>query len=476
MKYTISQKQDVNQGLILTVEIPAADVDWHALYTLEADLPRFVVPFHYHQVDDVVELTFQPGDRRMLRYIGGDRKAEEYAELFINLLTPFQTCGDWFLMPLCFAVDFDWIFLEGTNNFASYLYFPVKEDCVTTEDIMELIRRVNNSVHVNDQELENKVLRTITDNNFRIADFMRIFQNVSSGQKTQPAEVVVVEDQGEKEENAGRKSGSGRRGLGGFLSDKSAKGEKPEKPAKTDKGAAVQRVDPDFADLDDDDDDDGLDIRISGANGKGDRNANKGEKGGLFGKLFGSSGEKQAKKNSRKESKRRNRDKYEEDLAQDDDEDAGYQVIGGSAVEVIPDKGHVGDGFYDGNSGTVVIEKGKSGYTGPRLEYAGRGNHEPVIEIRMGHKNMFKIGRFDTVLNKKQSDFEFPADTKEVSRRHAVIEKRNGSYYLVDIGSLAGTYVNDFQIGLNEQYKLNNGDQVSFGMAGAVYYFYSGEE
>lgn len=51
-------------------------------------------------------------------------------------------------------------------------------------------------------------------------------------------------------------------------------------------------------------------------------------------------------------------------------------------------------------------------------------------------------------------------DDVTVSRDHAVIVRREGSYYLDDCGSLNGTYVNRHRI---ESHQLGDGDELQIG-------------
>src|SRR5688572_14999685 len=51
-------------------------------------------------------------------------------------------------------------------------------------------------------------------------------------------------------------------------------------------------------------------------------------------------------------------------------------------------------------------------------------------------------------------------DNDSVSRRHCRIEKRNTQWYVVDLESTNGTYVND---DLVKEYQLRRGDQVKIG-------------
>ena len=478
MKYSISQKNDINHGVMLTVQLPAEEVDWNALHTLEVDLPGFVVPFHYHMVDDMVEMTFQPGSRRMLRYFGGEKRTDDYAQMFIKLLNPLQICMDWFMNPMCLVLDFNWVYMDGSDDTISYLYLPVKEAFMSLDDLVQMVRLVNNNVTISDAALENKVLHSITDDCFTISEFLKIFQSAAE-RKPEVVQVKVTPKVPEKLPEKEIK-----------IPEKIEKPVEPKKSKKEPKAAVAEKKTKErqpevqqFADIPDDDDD----LFISDQwNNEKDKQTEKSD--GLFKKLFGSNEEKQREKEEKKQKQRekelekqleKQREKEDRRRKKEEKKNGAkvnnHNVISGAVELVNSEQEEKRDPFAElfskNGSQTVVMDKTYAA-SGTRLEYIGRGDHEPVIAIRMGKSNMFKIGRFDTVLNEKQSDFEFPANTKEVSRRHAVIELIDGAYYLVDIGSMAGTYVNGHRLGLNEKFLLQSGDMVSFGKAGADYAFY----
>ena len=81
----------------------------------------------------------------------------------------------------------------------------------------------------------------------------------------------------------------------------------------------------------------------------------------------------------------------------------------------------------------------------------------------------FTVGRVDVVLGHAQSDFEFPAETKAVSRRHAAISCDGEGYIIQDLGSKAGTFVNGVRLQSQVLYRLENGSTVSYGTGGADY-------
>ena len=452
MRYEISPKNNVNHGTMLSVRIPVVDVDWTALYTLEEDRPDFIVPFRYHHMDDEIELTFLPENRRMLRYFGGERSSAEYSALFTNLMIPLQSCSDWFLQPFCFVLDFDWIFYDSATQAISYLYFPVKEECASVNEIVEMIRQVNNSFRVDNQKLENKVLRTITNNNFRISEFMGIFKDNQPHKDidTQPAiniQKVQPKKEAEVDDGIQRKP----------VVENSIDVEKPSKRVIISSRDVLTNDDPD----------DELFINLSDESQKSKKDKKKkqdiepGQKG-LFSKIFGKKEEKREKQTPKK-----GEETPEDTSSRSVISGAVEEMVKVSREKTVPPM----QPQFQRDSETVLVPQNPCAASSARLVYRGNGNFPAMIEIDMRQKRMFSIGRFDSILNRKQSDFEFPADTAEVSRRHAVIEIINDEYYLVDIGSLAGTFVNNTQIELNKHVLLNNGDEVSFGEAGADYVF-----
>lgn len=106
----------------------------------------------------------------------------------------------------------------------------------------------------------------------------------------------------------------------------------------------------------------------------------------------------------------------------------------------------------------------------PCLQYVGPKSDMPQrIDVHMSENGRFTIGRFDVVVGRPQSDFEFEKNTKGVSRHHAVIEKQGRKYAICDLQSSAGTYVNENKINPGGSVVLQDDDRVSFGYDGADY-------
>jgi pSer/pThr/pTyr-binding forkhead associated (FHA) protein len=60
----------------------------------------------------------------------------------------------------------------------------------------------------------------------------------------------------------------------------------------------------------------------------------------------------------------------------------------------------------------------------------------------------------------RETDSAVFLDDVTVSRKHAVVERRDEGWFVVDRGSLNGTYVNGEQV---DRTKLSTGDEVQIG-------------
>lgn len=85
-----------------------------------------------------------------------------------------------------------------------------------------------------------------------------------------------------------------------------------------------------------------------------------------------------------------------------------------------------------------------------RLKQIGSDGAESVAV----HKTPFFIG-------KRKGNVDYWIDQEGVSRYHAKITKEEGEYYITDLNSMNGTYVNENLVGIYEKKKINNGDLIS---------------
>jgi len=73
------------------------------------------------------------------------------------------------------------------------------------------------------------------------------------------------------------------------------------------------------------------------------------------------------------------------------------------------------------------------------------------------------------IIGKLKGKVNLVLDLPPVSRIHAGIERRDGKYFLTDLNSTNGTFLNGERLEANEYRQLRSGDEIYF--AGAGYYF-----
>ena len=93
-----------------------------------------------------------------------------------------------------------------------------------------------------------------------------------------------------------------------------------------------------------------------------------------------------------------------------------------------------------------------------------RYNLPQQIEIPIENTS-FIIGRAAQNVEGEKADFEFGAAITPISRLHAQITKKEGEYYIQDLGSSNGTYLNGMRLEAKTDYLLSDGDRIAFAIA-----------
>ncbi|MEO0247748.1 MAG: FHA domain-containing protein, partial [candidate division WOR-3 bacterium] len=97
----------------------------------------------------------------------------------------------------------------------------------------------------------------------------------------------------------------------------------------------------------------------------------------------------------------------------------------------------------------------------PKLVLKTEKGFEKTIEIE---KEIITIGRDDPAHNIFN---DISLDDKTVSRRHARIVRRDNRYFIEDLESLNGTFVNNLRI---KEAKLKHGDLITVGINLILYH------
>lgn len=419
MIYHVEDRTDLS-GVALAIRFPEEELDWKALYTIQAELPEFLVPFHYRNTDGQIECIYQPEDRRKLRYYLGNRSPEEYVKFWESILNPLLNCGDWFCKPSSFVLDAQYLFIDKDSAAVSYLYVPSKKNCMEPESLRAMAVELSHQVTVSDQALENRALRAL------MQDFQpRVFLQTLR-QSVVHKEILEFQPPAPELPQSVNVPVSGQRG-------QEPLSHKPEPllPA----GGIGDIV-----------------IDLEGGAQKPEKNKGLG--------LFGGRGKKEKKKPAQKSGLFGKKETKQEEIVLGAGAKLPAELV--SAPQAAP--------VCFPSVPEDEVTQMDMDFQGTCLRLTGDVALPGTIPVKLALGGSFTIGRFDVSVGHSQSDFEFDKGTKAVSRRHAeIVRTADGSYRLSDIGSSAGTYLNGERLVKDVPYPLNQGDRVSFGTAGANY-------
>ncbi len=457
MIYSVEDRNDHAKGLTHIVSMPEKDLDMKAFRTLQEDLPPFIIPFRYRFVDDLVEFTFIPGDRRTLLYQSRERTNQECITLWTNVLQPLISCYDWFLKADSFVLESKYIYLSQDGKTACYLYLPTTKTVGESDALLSLVKELADRNRPSDQSLEISILRAI-NRDFQPKSFLQMLRQ--TGNRRAP-------DVGSS--RAGSAYGTEPRKapivFGGLNSTLSQTGSKPLFLEKSDQkenpARQPKRQDPKPVDIDDGD----IAIQLNGKKGKASKPDKQDKKDkGHRGFFFSSKKKQDDEPEEKKQAKSSNQPASFFVKQNNENKALGNSAPMKSEGGVAPRASTVPNG-----EGVTVLfsEDSQTGFA-----YEGEPNFSfpGFIHVTIDPGQSFRIGRFDVSLGRKQSDFEFNQNTIAVSRMHAAVERSSdGTYAILDLSSAAGTFVDGKKIPANVRVPLVNGCRVSFGNAGANY-------
>ncbi|MCL2249069.1 MAG: FHA domain-containing protein [Oscillospiraceae bacterium] len=179
MELKIESRNNFASGAYLVTAISQNNVDKNALYTITADLPKFMLPFTYTNIDGEVEIVYEVGNLVKLSYFKGELSTDEYVGLWISLLQPLLECGDWFLNSSSFVLNMDYLYYDKKEKSAMYMYVPAIEGNASKSTWGEMAKSLSKIITVSDKELENRVLRYILDN-FTPREFLEMLKDYTA--------------------------------------------------------------------------------------------------------------------------------------------------------------------------------------------------------------------------------------------------------------------------------------------------------
>jgi len=440
MTYDIRCKNDFLTGTSLHVTVPEEDVDQKALNTIESDRPEFILPFRHISIDGLVEFIYQVGMHSRLQYLAGKRSPQEYCALWTAVLSPMLNCGDWFMKADSFVLRADQLYCDKKSGSICYIYIPVIKELSGYITLKEMVAEMTKFITVTDAGLENKVLRAvmkdfdpcgflqmlnsyITTNAPVVSDFSSVPQAAYAQRlwTTPPADVGGTVQQAiqKNEKHPQHEHAPIKKAISADESSGDIVINLPHDRKSAKKAALTKK-------------------ETEGTDAKKDKEPKKQKNnGGLLG---------------------RNKDVWHE-----------VQGVAASPTPVPEPTAPVALDFTAQPERIDITQSLSEILEVSGFRLVGSVLLPPFIDVRIGHGDIFTIGRFDTSAGRQLSTFEFEKKTKAVSRRHAAIELDANGYNIVDLASTAGTFINGHRMPPNTPCELKSGCRVSFGNAGADY-------
>lgn len=84
----------------------------------------------------------------------------------------------------------------------------------------------------------------------------------------------------------------------------------------------------------------------------------------------------------------------------------------------------------------------------------------PLLKAVDGSQTVI-ITKPDFVIGRNRETCDYALQTRSIGRAHALIKNINGTYYIVDLDSQNGTFVNEDRLVSNKEYELKNNDRVA---------------
>lgn len=436
-------------------------LDEIAINVIAEDCPEFIIPFRVVNINNNVSLKYKLINTIALEYASLTMDKKTFVKMYLNLLTPFVKGNDWFLDYHNFCVDPRYVYLDKEYEQVFYIYVPEYSYVNEESDILEFFRKTFHRVDISDDKVfQVKLFQYFARDLVTLSELYQMFLeesksvsasstlvNVSTNDVPAATPVTsesvptvsqnpVQETTKAEEQSVAEEPTTKGIGFGLF-------GNKKEKTAS--KGF-VEDETPASASLGDDSSDEVMEA------------------------LFGSGKKKiKEKTTSASESEKKK---------------SGISLFGKKKEEVSQEQAATVNTTSTTSSGSAAYSlSGMSAFSVPTGVQAGSDKTEVFVDdivvsgaflelidspipgamarIDLNFtKDFVVVGR--TSSDPVQPDIAFSRDFTRIGRQHARIEKRDGAYYVIDLGSQNHTLLNGQQLVPNTPYPLNDGGELTF--------------
>lgn len=501
-------------------------LDEIAIKVIKNDCPDFIIPFRITDINEQVIIKYKLLNATALEYAEIFVSKQEFIKMYLKLLVPFINGRDWFLNYHNLCVDTRYVFLDRHFNNAYFIYVPEESFTSSDDEITAFFNNVLTRAEIRDDDgFQVKLFRYFAGGQVTLDGLYRMFKEEENrgGRAVRPDKMSSTGgmQQGNAQYNGqalqpgmqqsgatvqpngmNNTGGAQQPGAVGEYAGNQAQGAESakEKPAKSSlfanpfakpaasKSAAQQAQPVQAANqiphqnttpqkdniLSDNDlaidalfDSGKKSSKKKAASVQSDKPQEK-EKHGLFGSkknkepkkgapvpgagnAFGQNGLGQ---NGFVQNAAGVQSGMQQNVMMQNiqGQNNGMQFQISNVQSSMPQADDETEIAFDG--------MGQQGVS-PYLELTESDEPGAVRRIELNFQTPYiTIGRISS--DEVRPDVAFPANFKRIGRRHARIEKRDGSYYVIDLGSANHTLLNNQILIPNQPYLLQNGMELAF--------------
>ncbi len=422
------QEQDLYGmlGLTLVVEDDMT-IDEIAYRVIAHDRPSFLIPYKEQGINGKKHLTYQIDQKVSIAYYTGTLTIKELLTIYNNLLKIFTGCGNWFLNKENFCQDTRYIYIDKNTYDVSMLYVPIKQYVQGTNETKALLLHLLDKCEDDTaSEVMMKLYRYFSQSNFSILRFKEVLRELNGAIAVDKVQEPIVQPE--------------------IVQAVPPRVESVARPTEYPSGES-----------DEDSLKNNLLEQMRHKEEKKDKTKNK----GFFSNLF----------SSKKEGKEVNHAMKHQVAS----EQQGQEVyVGAQTYEAMPEPVEAAYTPQNAIDDDVTCIFEEAHVAGAYLSLVAPNHRFPMLQtnITINKVNdVFTIGRYDSKKGIVQSDYEFDATVKAVSRMHARIQFQEGNYYMIDLGAANGTYINGQKLLANKMYPLTPNDRIAFSTQGIEYVF-----
>lgn len=456
-------------------------MDEIAIHVIKEDCPEFLIPFRIVNVNNKITLKYQLINTIALEYSERKLYKRDFVRLYLDLLIPFIKGKDWFLDYHNLCIDPRYIFLKKQNASALFVYVPESSYQNSDEEILLFFKDTFISMTIQDDaDFQVKLYQFFSRKDFTLIDLYQILlqesHNVGVNRSRQepiqtnsvpasapmPASVNVPIQPAKPMESAVFPAPVPVMGRKSFLGMEKKQEQKPIiKEVESEAEAPI----PALSTMETDDSDGVMEALFGNGKRSGtdkrttEKASSEKKKEGGFG-LFG-----------KKKQTERSRVSPGPSVIQN------HSVPQGNAIpqnNPIPQDSPIPAFMGFASVGGEGDDRTEIAFEGNQLEGACLELFESPIPGAISRINLdfltpfIIIGRMSS--DEKQPDVAFSRDFNRIGRKHARIEKKNGIYYVIDLGSANHTLLNGQILIPNQPYQLTDGSELTFTTSKPVRY------